>query len=252
MTAHGELIQVRDLYKSFPAGDSEIEVLKGISFKIKCGEFVAVMGQSGSGKSTLLYNISGMDRMTAGEVRLGEIRLRDLDESELADLRLKKMGFVFQENYLLSNLTILDNILLPGLTAKRGSYREVRKYGRELMEKTGILSLADRSVTEVSGGQLQRAGICRALVNRPKVLFADEPTGALNSKASEEVMDIFNGLNREGMTVVMVTHDPKSASRTDRVIYLKDGRVEDELSLGKYRGEDREHETLEWLIERGF
>ncbi len=251
-----DLLKVSDLTKTFGDGKTAVRVLKGISFQVPRGEFVAVMGQSGSGKSTLLYNVSGMDRMTSGEVRLGDVSLDALDEAALADLRLKTMGFVFQNNYLLKNLTVRDNIALPGFHAAKQSRKAVLEDAERLMRRMGIAEVADRPIQKISGGQLQRASICRALINGPEILFADEPTGALNSRASAEVASILNELNRDGMTLLMVTHDAKMAARTDRVIYLKDGRIADALTLGKFTDAKdwprREAATLNWLIERGF
>lgn len=250
------VLEVQGLCKTFKMGDFENPVLKDISFKVKKGEFIAVMGQSGSGKSTLLYNISGMDRMTAGDVLIENVNLKDKSEDALATLRLNLMGFVFQNNYLLKNLTILDNICLPGFKAKGKNRDEVVKKAESLMKELGIEEVKNHAINKVSGGQLQRAAVCRALINDPKILFADEPTGALNSKSSKEVLTIINELNRKGTTVLTVTHDPQVASVTDRIIYLKDGKIDAELHLGKYAEtkdlKSRHERTVNWLLERGF
>lgn len=250
------LIEVRNLVKTFENEAVTTTVLKGISFDMAEGEFVAIMGQSGSGKFTLLYNISGMDQMTSGHVTIDKVDLAGKTDEELAELRLTMMGFVFQNNYLLKNLYLYDNICLPGFKAKKDSVQEVEDRASQLMERLGIGDVKNSPIQQVSGGQLQRAAICRALINKPRILFADEPTGSLNSRNAEEVMRIFNQLNREGMSILTVTHDPKVASVTHRIIYLKDGQIEAELELGKFdEGDDlrqREEKTMNWLIERGF
>lgn len=250
------LLEVKNLSKAFTAGNITNHVLKDISFSVKKGEFIAVMGQSGSGKSTLLYNISGMDHLTDGQVYLDGVNIADKSDDELADIRLKTMGFIFQNNYLLKNLNIADNICLPGFKARLNSAEDVVQKSEDLMRKLGIIAVKSHAINKVSGGQLQRAAVSRALINNPQILFADEPTGALNSKASSEVVEILNQLNAEGMTILVVTHDAKVASATDRIIYLKDGNIEDQLMLGKYRDDQsrrqREEQTLNWLLAKGF
>lgn len=247
------MIEVKDLCKNF--GDEQI--LKGISLSIEEGEFVAVMGQSGSGKSTLLYNISGMDKASSGEILFDGKDMTDMKEEELEKMRLLKMGFIFQNSYLLKNLSIRDNIVLPGFHAGVQPREEVNQKAVALMERLEILNVAEHDIKKVSGGQLQRAAVCRALMNDPAVLFGDEPTGALNYSATGEVMDILNMVNQEGTTVMLVTHDARVAARADRVIFLVDGNVRDQIQLGKY-GETREKDgkreevLLQWLGERGF
>ena len=247
------MIEVKDLCKNF--GDEQI--LKGISLSIEAGEFVAVMGQSGSGKSTLLYNISGMDKASSGEILFDEKDMTDMKEEELEKMRLLKMGFIFQNSYLLKNLSIRDNIVLPGFHAGVRTREEVNRKAVALMERLEILNVAEHDIKKVSGGQLQRAAVCRALMNDPEVLFGDEPTGALNYSATGEVMDILNRVNQEGTTVMLVTHDARVAARADRVIFLVDGNVRDQIQLGKYgetmeKDEKREEVLLQWLGERGF
>ena len=215
---------------------SKEQILHQISFDMEPGEMLAVMGPSGSGKSTLLYNVAGMDQPTAGQVWLGDVVITELSEDEKARLRLYHMGFVFQQMNMMANLNLLDNILLPAAQANRGKGRkskeELRLRAQTLMEKLGITGLEQRRVTQVSGGQLQRACICRSMMNEPKILFADEPTGALNKSAAGEVMEELVKLNREGTTILMVTHDSRIASSCDRIIYLLDGQISAELKLG--------------------
>ena len=240
-----ELLTVKNLCKN--------GILKNISFTIGDGEMTAVMGPSGSGKSTLLYQVSGMDRADSGEVWLDGTEVCSLSEDDRARLRLSKMGFVFQQMNLLKNLNLLDNIMLPAcrLNKGRASGKEIEHRARMLMEKMGIGELAERRTTEVSGGQLQRACICRSMINRPKILFADEPTGALNQSAAREVMEEFTRLNREGTTVFLVTHDSKVAAKCGRVLYLLDGRIQGELSLAGTAGE-REEAVSRWLAGMGW
>ena len=252
------MLQVEKLNKRFILGkQNEQHVLKDVDLQIERGEFVSVMGPSGSGKSTLLYNISGMDRMTSGSVVLDDQELSDLSEQALSNERLKKMGFIFQHIHLLNNLSIFDNIILPAYLAHNGSREKANQRAKALMEKVGILDLADNDVTQASGGQLQRVGICRALINEPCIVFGDEPTGALNSKAAGEIMDLLADINRTGTTILLVTHNVKVAARTERVLFMLDGKIASQKKLGKYvdNGGDnraREEGLSNWLLENGF
>lgn len=235
------------------------EILHQVTFDIDPGEMVAIMGPSGSGKSTLLYNVAGMDQPTGGQVWLGDTELTKLSEDEKARLRLRRMGFVFQQMNMMANLDILDNILLPASQAGRGRNRKSKEEqnlrARILMEKLGIAGLGERKISQVSGGQLQRACICRSMMNNPEILFADEPTGALNKSAAAEVMGELVKLNREGTTILMVTHDSRIASQCDRIMYLLDGRISSGLPLGKFVSgteRQREEQTARWLMEMGW
>ena len=233
----------------------DIDILKDIDFHIGKGEFTAFMGQSGCGKSTLLYCVSGMDQPTAGEVYFEERKLSAISEKEMERLRLERMGFIFQKANFLKNLSIEDNIVFPAFQAGEISRGEIVKEAETLMEQMGIRQIADHDIRKVSGGQLQRAAICRAMINHPAILLGDEPTGALNSSATKEVMDILNEINSRGTTVLLVTHDAKVAARADRVIYLEDGRVKENLELGRFVKEDmakREDSLKIWLEKMGF
>ena len=210
-------------------------VLRDLDMGIEPGQFVAIMGPSGSGKSTLLHCLSGMDRPSAGSVLLGDTEITTMSEKELAALRLTRFGFVFQQAHLMTTLCLLDNIVLPGFLAGLRPRPEITARGEELMESMGIADLAASGVTEVSGGQLQRAGICRALINDPGIVFADEPTGALNSTTALQILDLLGQVHASGTTLVMVTHDAQVAARADRVLLLVDGRIEEDLALGRYR-----------------
>jgi putative ABC transport system ATP-binding protein len=250
MTAGTAVLDARGLTKAF---DGQT-VLQGLDLEIRDGEFVAVMGPSGSGKSTLLYNLSGMDTMTSGSVAFAGQELGSLKPKELARLRLTTMGFIFQHVYLLKNLCLLDNVVLPAYLAGLGSRQELNERAMALMERTGVAELADRDVSEVSGGELQRVGICRALINGPTILLGDEPTGALDSTAAAEIMDILGELNREGTTILLVTHDPKVAARTSRVLYMIDGRIVGDLDQGPYLGsglDERQAALTAWLLTHG-
>jgi putative ABC transport system ATP-binding protein len=234
----------------------EHHVLKSVDVRIDDGEFVSIMGPSGSGKSTLLYTISGMDRMTSASVKLDGQELSSLSEQALSKLRLNRMGFIFQHMHLLKNLSIFDNIVLSAYLAKKSSREEINERARELMARTGISDLADQDITSVSGGQLQRAAICRALINQPRILFGDEPTGALNSKSANEIMELLIDINATGTAILLVTHDAKVAAKTECVLYMVDGSIVGEKRLGKYgNGDDvkaREEKLAQWLQQMDF
>ncbi len=247
-------MDIRDLCKTYVVDKRQINVLKNINLKVDEGEMVAIMGPSGSGKSTLLYSISGMDQPTSGTVVFDGTDITSVNGNELAGIRLDKMGFIFQQMYMMKNLTILDNILLPAYESRKGGTREEKiDKGEELMRKLGIIDVADNDINEVSGGQLQRACICRSLINSPKILFADEPTGSLNRASSNEVMDEIVKLNREGMTIMMVTHDSKVASRCSRVLFIVDGNIKGEYINDTSADEkDRERRLNNWLLDQGW
>jgi putative ABC transport system ATP-binding protein len=250
MTTATAVLDAQGLTKAFDGHT----VLRGVDLQVRAGEFLSVMGPSGSGKSTLLYNISGMDTMTAGSVRFVGEELAGLSEKELARLRLTTMGFIFQHVYLLKNLCLLDNVVLPAYLAGLAPRDVLNERAMTLMERTGVAELAYRDVSEASGGQLQRIGICRALINQPTILLGDEPTGALDSAAAAEIMDILGELNAEGTTIMIVTHDPKVAARTGRVLYMIDGRIVAHHELGTFDGTgfDRRYaELTEWLLAQG-
>ena len=249
-----EIIHAESIVKSFYEGSEHQRILDGISLSVRKGEFISVMGPSGSGKSTLLFALSGMDRIDGGSVFCGS-NLTACTENQLADLRRTQMGFVFQQPTLLKNLNILDNIILPSLRDKKKNVSRVTEKARALMQKTGIGELEDRDISRASGGQLQRAGICRALMNDPKILFGDEPTGALNSKSAQEIMDIFTEINTQGTAVMVVTHDARIAARTERVLFLCDGRIVREAHFPKYTGKDMERrieKIMELMKEAGI
>lgn len=231
-----KMIISENIIKSYQAGNEKHKVLDGVSVEINAGEFVSVMGPSGSGKSTLMYALSGMDSIDRGKVLFDGSDLSSLSERELSDLRRSKMGFIFQQPTLLKNLNILDNIILSSMRNKRKMNAEIIKKARKLMKNVGIAELEKRDITQVSGGQLQRAGICRALISDPKIIFGDEPTGALNSKSAQEIMDIISDINTEGTAVILVTHDATVAARTERIMFMFDGKIVSQLRLKKFSG----------------
>ena len=251
------ILEVKDLCKTYVVNKRQNNVLRNVNFHIAEGEMVAVMGPSGSGKSTLLYAVSGMDNITAGGVDFGGRNIAKMNQKELADLRLDEMGFIFQQMYMLKNLSVLDNILLPACQSDkiRETRRETTERGHALMRKLGIIDIADNDINEVSGGQLQRACICRSMINRPKMIFADEPTGALNRASSDEVMEELAKLNGEGTTIMLVTHDVKVAAKCTRILYIVDGNIQGEYRLEKYdktRLRERERALNGWLMEMGW
>ena len=249
------VLEIKDLCKTYIVNKRQNNVLRNVSFSVNEGEMIGVMGPSGSGKSTLLYTASGMDKMTAGDVFFGGKNLSGMGENELAKMRLEDMGFIFQQMYMMKNLSVLDNIILPAVKSskKKESNREIMQRGRELMKRLGIAEIADNDINEVSGGQLQRACICRSMINDPKIIFADEPTGSLNRTSSEEVMDELTKLNENGTTIMIVTHDVKVAAKCARVLFIVDGNIKGEYNTSKEKTlREREFSLNNWLMEMGW
>lgn len=250
-----KLIIGNRIVKSFGEGAEQRNVIDGVSVEINEGEFVAVMGPSGSGKSTLMFALSGTDSINGGKVTFNGKDLSAASENELSDIRRTEMGFVFQQPTMLKNLNILDNIILPSMRDNRRNVVKITEQARTLMKRVGIAELEKRDITQVSGGQLQRAGICRALMNNPKIIFGDEPTGALNSKSALEIMDIFSEINAGGTAVMLVTHDVKVAARMTRIMFMHDGKIANDLKLPKYDGtgmDGRVEELTKKMLEMGI
>ena len=251
-----KIIEVKDLCKTYVINKRQNNVLKNVNLTVEDGEMVAIMGPSGSGKSTLLYTVSGMDKATCGSILFNGKDITKLKQDKLADIRLNEMGFIFQQMYMMKNLTVLDNIVLPAIRSNKDklSKKEKIKNAENLMRKLDIIKIADNDINEVSGGQLQRACICRSMINNPKIIFADEPTGSLNRTSSEEVMEELVKLNQEGTTIMMVTHDPKIAAKCSRVLYIIDGNIQGELELNvsDSESEERERKLNNWLMELGW
>lgn len=249
------IIKTEALCKSYATNGQQTQVLRNIDLDIFQGDFTVIMGSSGSGKSTLLYNISGMDTPTSGSVYHGNLRVDQLREKELAKFRRSSIGFVFQQMHLVSNLTIYENVTVPGYLLKKYPRKTVEKRADDLLEKASIKELKHRLPSQVSGGQQQRAGVARALINEPQVLFADEPTGALNSSTGCEILNVLSGLNQNGQSILMVTHDVKAAVRANRIVYLHDGKITGEMEMDSYCPEtacEREKQVLAWLAQKGW
>ena len=249
-----KILEVNDLCKTYITNKRQNNVLRNVSFSIEKGEMVAIMGPSGSGKSTMLYTVSGMDSLTAGRVLFDGRDISAMKPNELAALRLDEMGFIFQQMYMLKNLSILDNIILPARQSKSSnlSAKEKLECGKALMRKLGIIEIADNDINEVSGGQLQRACICRSMINSPKIIFADEPTGALNRQSSNEVMNELCKINAEGTTILLVTHDIKVAAKCSRVFFIVDGNIKGEYNLVGTDERANERALNNWLLEMGW
>lgn len=253
-------LKVSNLCKTYIVNKRQINVLRNVNLSIEEGEMVGIMGPSGSGKTTLLYTVSGMDTATAGKVDFFGQELTSIKANEMSDLRLQEMGFVFQQMYMLKNLSVYDNIIMPAYQSETGKTKEgrqkINEHATVLMQKLGINEVAGNDINEVSGGQLQRACLCRSLINKPKIIFADEPTGALNKQNSIEVMEELNRINDEGTSVLLVTHDMKVASKCERVLYIEDGNIRDEMVLGKWDfmqdNKARERRLNDWLIKLGW
>ena len=225
------LVEFRDIHKRYGVGAAAFEALKGVNFRIDEGEFVAIMGPSGSGKSTTMNIIGALDRPTAGEYLFDGVHVEGLSRDQLAMLRRYHLGFVFQDFSLLDTFSLEDNILLP-LVLQGKSRGEMKSRLVPLADRLGISDLLKKYPYEVSGGQKQRAAVARALITRPQVLFADEPTGALDSGSTEELLRLFGTVNGAGQTIVMVTHSVRAASCAGRVLFLRDGAVAQELTRG--------------------
>lgn len=246
------IIQTEDLSKSFKSEGIVTPVIRNLNLSLFKGEFTVIMGNSGSGKSTLLYLLCGLDDASSGKIWVDGIPVHNRSEKELALLRRNNVGFIFQDNNLVPSLTIKENILVAGYLINKDR-RAVNHRADALLEELGILPLADRMPSGVSGGELQRCSIARALINNPLVLLADEPTGSLNSESSLKVLECLSRLHQKGQSIVMVTHDLKSAAYGDRIIFIRDGAIVDERLKQKNVDTTNEEEALfVWLKENGW
>jgi putative ABC transport system ATP-binding protein len=248
------ILTAKDLCKTFSNGSIQQHVLKNLNLTIQKGDFTVIMGNSGSGKSTLLYALSGMDRPTLGSIQYQGEEISKYSNDRLAIFRRKHCGFVFQQNYLNDSMSVLDNVLVSGLLVIKNR-KELVSRAKELLYKVDLSDeVFTKFPTQISGGEQQRVAMVRGVINKPEILFADEPTGALNSKNTENVLNILTEYNRNGQSIVMVTHDMRSARRGNRVLYLKDGVIIGELLLGDYvSGDSERHEKLSlFLREMGW
>ena len=244
-----DILSAHDLVKRY--ADSDPPVISNLSLSFKTGEFAVIMGSSGAGKSTLLYLLCGLDKPNTGVVLFGDVDLTRFSENTAAIHRRTHMGFIFQDAGLVPQLTILENVVVPGCLIEKDR-KSVLEQARELLCKTGILDLAARLPAEISSGEQQRCAIARALINSPDIVFADEPTGNLNSAHSQTVLDLLEELNRDGQTVIMVTHELRAACRGNRVLFLKDGCVEDTYTPAKGSLEEKEEKMFQWLTGLGW
>lgn len=248
------ILKTNKLCKTFSTGGIQQHVLRNIDLEIYEKDFTVIMGASGGGKSTLLYALSGMDTPTLGDVLFNDENIVKYSQDKLAIFRRENCGFVFQQACLIESMSVLDNVLIAGLLLPVGRAKSTER-AKRLLESVGIAeTLWHKLPSQLSGGEAQRVGMARASINNPKIVFADEPTGALNSTMAKTVLDVLTTCNNSGQSIVMVTHDINSALRANRVLYLKDGKIEGELDLGKYEGESesRRHTMKEFLTRQGW
>ena len=241
------ILKGQQLCKTFPGGN---EILQSVDVEIYDRDFTIIMGASGAGKSTLLYALSGMDKVTDGKVFYQEKEITCLSENQMASLRAREFGFVFQQTHLVSNLTLFENVAVAGYIGKTGAPKEIKEKARQLLRQMNVENAKDRLPANVSGGEAQRAAIARAMIGNPGLLFADEPTGALNRSNTEEVLNLLTALNRNGQSILMVTHDIRAAVRGNRLLYLEDGKLLDQLALPPYEEAEvkqREAMVSQWL-----
>lgn len=244
------LLQGKKISRIFRQNGVKTPVLNQVDVEIYDKDFTVIMGSSGAGKSTLLYALSGMDYISEGKVLYKGKEISRLKEKEMARLRAQEFGFVFQQTHLVSNLTLLENVTVAGYVSKKESGKDVQKRADILLKQMEVAEVKNRLPSQVSGGEAQRAAIARAMVGQPSILFADEPTGALNKSNTTEVLNLLTDLNRSGQSILMVTHDMRAAARGNRILYLEDGRVLDELKLPQYSELDekqREVKVSQWL-----
>lgn len=244
------LLKGFNVYKTFEQSSEITQVLDSVSIDIFEGDFTIVMGPSGAGKSTLLYALSGMDKISEGKVEYKGQEISRFSEKRMAELRAKEFGFIFQQTHLVNNLTLFENVAVAGYVARTTSTKEVQERADHLLSQMKVENARNRLPSQTSGGEAQRAAVARAMINNPGLIFADEPTGALNKSNTEEVLNLLSELNRNGQSILMVTHDIRAAIRGTRILYLEDGKILDELTLSAYQksdAKDRESKVSAWL-----
>lgn len=248
------ILEAKSLSKSFAANGVQNHVLSNVDLEIYERDFTVIMGSSGSGKSTLLYSLSGMDTITEGSIFFEGMDIAKLKEKQLAMLRREQFGFVFQQMNLVSNLSLYENVVVPAYLTKQDR-KMVNQRADELLSQVGIKEQKKRLPSQVSGGEQQRTCVVRAIMNHPQIVFADEPTGALNKQTGTEVLDLMTRLNEQGQSILMVTHDVKAAARGNRILYIEDGKIVGELNLNRYEKENTksaETQITSWLLARGW
>lgn len=244
------ILQGKDICKEFFQGGTNTLILDHVNVEIYDSDFTVIMGASGAGKSTLLYSLSGMDSITSGEVTYKDKNISSLSEKQMARLRADEFGFVFQQTHLVSNLTLFENVAVAGYACSKHNPKQTQEKASALLAQMKVRSAESRIPSQVSGGEAQRAAIARAMISNPSILFADEPTGALNRANSEEVLNLLTELNTAGQSILMVTHDVRAAIRGTRILYLEDGKILDELSLPVYsmnNAKERKEKVTQWL-----
>lgn len=244
------LLSGRDICKSFVGETVQEMVLNHVYIDLYEDDFTIIMGSSGAGKSTLLYALSGMDKVNSGSITYQKKELTSMSEKQMAALRAEEFGFVFQQTHLVSNLTLFENVKVAGYLSKKRTAKETDKRAEELLKEMNVKHAKDRLPAKTSGGERQRGAIARAVINQPKLLFADEPTGALNKSNTEDVLNLFTMLNENGQSILMVTHDIRAAIRGNRILYLEDGNIIEELKLPAFTQDKvkaREKQLSEWL-----
>lgn len=249
------LIQANQVKKEFQTGSVKNRILDAIDLSVYRNDFTIIMGASGAGKSTLLYALSGMDDISSGQVYFKDQEISRLKEKDMAQLRSSTFGFIFQQTHLVSNLTLYENVVVPGYLNKQETASSVQARAQQLLEQMNVGKAQNRLPNQVSGGEAQRGAIARAMIHQPEIIFADEPTGALNKNNSEEVLDLLTDLHQSGQSILMVTHDLRAAIRGNRLIYLEDGRILDDLRLPPFQKQDvkeREETVNQWLFSLGW
>ncbi|MBU3214729.1 ABC transporter ATP-binding protein [Clostridium estertheticum] len=244
------LLSAEDVCKSFETGGNLVNLLNYVNVEFYEGDFTVIMGASGAGKSTLLYALSGMNKISEGKVLYKDKEISSFNEKQIASLRSQDFGFVFQQTNLVSNLTLFENVAVAGYLGKERSTKETYIRTEELLKQMHVSNAKDRLPSEVSGGEAQRAAVARAIINKPRIVFADEPTGALNKHNTEEVLNIISELNKSGQSIIMVTHDLRAALRGNRLLYLEDGKIIGEKEMPSYTqsdAKDREAQLNNWL-----
>lgn len=249
------VIEAESIVKEVVTGPTKNRILDSVNLQLYRDDFTVIMGSSGAGKSTLLYALSGMDTISSGKVNFLKKDITKLKEKELATLRSNNFGFIFQQTHLVSNLTLYENVLVAGYLSKKSSKDNVQKEALDLMTQMNVEQARNRLPNQVSGGEAQRAAIARAMIHQPDILFADEPTGALNKRNTEEVLNLLTELNNSGQSILLVTHDVKAAIHGNRILYLEDGKLIAELSLPSFQTEEiqkREQQVTQWLLSHGW